>query len=668
MKSPSPTACSLEDLPLDILEKICAELAVDLGQLEKLSLVALASTSRRLRFATARFQFQTIKIRFIDKSDLPHEVERWREILGARNPVPYVRRISIVEEEKPLEEWEDDIRKQWPPNIEEDFFDRVEPGVWPLDKDDEFWTRPEPIDFNPWGAVPTPSAKAEEQKLWAPVADFITSLRSLRDVDYLCKDQVPVTVLAALNEKDDGPVRLHVYGFSLRSLYQHPSHPDDIDEDEFYLATSPCLSSIRLQVPHHLDRTRGADHEGRHCFVEDAVEQMIEGFAPNLKSVSVVTTYSQRTPRQEDESTWSGFFPTQPTANTALKRGKGALETIALESVVNVGPDTIRAWSRLTDFTLLRSLHLRTYTINAPTLDLLSEIAESAGLRSLRSLSLWTTGFWENENEDSVTCDLGDTQIARLLRALSPLQSLELKGTFHETTLEAILDSHGASLQSLRLVPERDYDIIPLPFVLTRKRVESLVQACPNLQDLELLVPRSKGDEEEARIYRALAELPRLDRLSLFLDCSNVFEVEEDPGPFVPDIAEERIRDVIINLNTSDRALATDIFDALCLHRSPRLIRLYPAEIRNFGTEVREWSMLFIRDCLSRAWVRQRDDRAGHAGEFRITEIVAKDRFKSVREPLKGRYYTALDSIWPDAEPWPEGIDEMKSFPLWKPS
>jgi hypothetical protein len=208
----------------------------------------------------------------------------------------------------------------------------------------------------------------------------------------------------------------------------------------------------------------------------------------------------------------------------------------------------------------------------------------------------------------------------------------------------------------------------PLPFVLTRKLVEALVQACPNLQDLELLVPRSKGDEEEARIYRALAELPQLDRLSLFLDCSNLVEVEENPGPYGPDISDDRIRDTIINLNTSDRALATDIFDALCLHRSPHLIRLYPTEAGNFGAEGREWPIVVIRDCLSRAWVRERDDRAGHAGECRITEIVAKARFNGLREPLKRRYCDALESIWPDAEPWPEGIDEMKSFPLWKPS
>jgi hypothetical protein len=665
----------LEHLPLDILEGICAHLAADLGRLEKLSLFALASTSKRLRSAAARFQFQTITIHFQDESGLRHQVESWRELLGARKPIPYVRRLGIVEE-TPQEEWDDpNDRVRWPPDIEEDYFEPVPSEVWPLDKDDEFWTRAEPIEFDPWEPVPPPSTKADEQRLWAPVADFIRSLQGLRDVDYQCKRQIPATLLAALKVKDDGTVRLHMYGFSLRSLYQDPSHPHDIDEDEFHLATSPCLSSIRVSVPHHHNRPRGTDHVGRHCFVEDAVAQMVEGLAPNLKSLSVATTYSQRVPRENEAATWSGFFPAQPTNELAQGRGKGALQTLALESGVQVDPDTIRAWNSRTDFTTLRSLHLHGQPLAVPTLNVLSEISEAAGLRSLSSLSLWTTSFWrddlENVHDD---CKIADVELARFLRTVPSLQSLELKGTFASETFGAILHSHGSSIQKLRLLPERDREIQPDPFVLTRERIETLVEVCPNIRDLELLVPRSKGDEEEARIYRALAGFPLLDRLSLFLDCSNIRAVEmaeqgSNGSSGAADKPDPIICDAIINLNTSDRALATDIFDAICLHRSPRLIRLYPAEAGNFGTDIREWSMLFIRNCLSRAWIRQRDDRAGHAGEYHITEVVAKDKRNSEGEPLKSEYYIALESIWPGAA-WRRGIggiDEMKSFPLWKP-
>ena len=72
-----------------------------------------------------------------------------------------------------------------PPTIEDDYFEPVSSEVWPLDKD-EFWTRAEPIEFDPWEPVPTPSTKADEQRLWAPVVGFIRSLHGLRDVDYQC--------------------------------------------------------------------------------------------------------------------------------------------------------------------------------------------------------------------------------------------------------------------------------------------------------------------------------------------------------------------------------------------------------------------------------------------------------------------------------------------------
>lgn len=52
--------------------------------------------------------------------------------------------------------------------------------------------------------------------------------------------------------------------------------------------------------------------------------------------------------------------------------------------------------------------------------------------------------------------------------------------------------------------------------------------ACPNIRDLELLVPRPKGDEAEAHTYLPLAEVRVLGRLSLPLDCSHILAVEED--------------------------------------------------------------------------------------------------------------------------------------------
>ncbi|CAI4216007.1 unnamed protein product [Parascedosporium putredinis] len=534
-----------------------------------------------------------------------------------------------------LDEWDDeDVQKQWPPDREDDFFKRVNNEIWPLDKDDEFWTRPEAIEFDPWEPVPTPSQKAKEQTAWAPVVDFIASLVELDDVDFEGKSQIPTTVLRVLNEKDGGPVRLHIYGFSLRSLYQAESNYHDIDEDEFYLATSPCLSSIRLLVPTHPDRAHGVDDGNRVCFNEDAVARMIEGLAPNLKFVSFNETYSRR--RARHDYIWPGFFPSRPQDTS--KRGKGSLETLALESGISTDPDSMRAWNDRTSLNFLRSLHLRTWDIDVPTLAVLSEIAEAQGLCSLRSLSLWIGGWPSEESEDRIS-EYRDTEISRFLKALRHLQSLELKGPFADKTFDTILHTHRRSLRKLRLIPERDPDVQMEPFVLTRDRVEALVRSCNQIQDLELRIPRSQGDEDEVRIYHALSELPLLDRLSLLLDCSNLRAAEEESDN-TSGIADSFIREALINLNTSDRALAVDIFDALSLRNSPRLIRLYPDEVGNFGTDVREWSMIFIRNVLSRAWIRERDDMLSHEGGFRITEIEAKNRQNSYDSNV---YFTAID-------------------------
>lgn len=737
MKSAQPTPSPLDNLPPEVLEGICAHLAADLGHLRKRSLGALASTNRQLRSAAFLFQFHTIQIRFTHKADIAREVEKWRALLDARSCTSHVRRLAIVELEEPPDEWEDvGSPKQWPPeNGKHDFF---EPGheAWSLDKDDEFWTRPEPIDFHPWGAVPSPSEKAKDQALWTRLADFIDDLPRLRDVDYQCKSQIPVNLLAALNGKVGGPPRLHMYAFSLRSLYQDKSHLHDIDEGEFYLATSPCLSSIRVLVPAREHSPQGVDDRGRRCFNEEAVAHMVRGLAPNLESVAVGTKDSREAARHRKKIAWPGFFPSRPADNTGSTGTGGALETLALELGAGEGPDPIRVWAGVTDFGALRSLHLRTYTVDVPSLNTLSEMAESAGLRSLRSLSLWTTGFW-GPDEEYDFCDIGDPELARLLRALPPLRSLELKGTFADEAFKAVLSSHGPSLQALRLIPERDHMIQRQPFVLSCEKVEALVSACSGIADLELLVPRSKGDEAEARIYRALAELPVLDRLSLLLDCSSIFAGEEgldedsenedsdeavdensgeDPGQDSdegsvgdeegsdgdledkdsddgsgqvsgedpdqdsgeePDLDPDagsiedmmgHYRDGIINLNTSDRALATDIFDALCLHRSPRLIRLYPEGMGHFGGEAQEWSMTFITEVLSRAWIRVRDDREGHSGEARVIEVASPGKEAAELEPLRFDFHGILESIWPEAETWPKGGGETrKSFPLWKP-
>ena len=191
MSTTSPPSSPLEDLPLEDFGWICAYLTSNPGSLAKRGLGALASTSRRLRDAATPFQYQAIELRFTRRSELPQEAERWAEILDARGCTAHVRRLGIVQVEQPNSRHES-CRRQWPSDGQkEDPFEPVGRDVWPLHMDDEFWAWSGPIDFEPWGSVPTPSLKKMEQEFWAPVAGLISRLCGLRDVDYQCVTEKP---------------------------------------------------------------------------------------------------------------------------------------------------------------------------------------------------------------------------------------------------------------------------------------------------------------------------------------------------------------------------------------------------------------------------------------------------------------------------------------------
>ncbi|SPO02787.1 uncharacterized protein DNG_05462 [Cephalotrichum gorgonifer] len=337
---------------------------------------------------------------------------------------------------------------------------------------------------------------------------------------------------------------------------------------------------------------------------------------------------------------------------------RGAIEAIGLGGAMLLNAEYMSKWGRYTDFNVLRSLHLRTEGIEASVLDYLFNISKTDRLGSLRCLSLWTGDYLVDDQVDV------DSSLARLLRSLRPLDSLELTGIFGEDTFDSVLCSHGESLGKLRLVPTRVPSPVVRPFVLSRGRVEALVRACPGITELKLLVPRRKGDEEEARTYRALSGLRRLDRLSLRLDCSGVQESEDGvrqnaDGPYW------QVRDMhdgAINV-TVDADLVTVIFNAICAHRLPQLIRLYPAEIKNpLGDHLID-NLYFPAACLSRVWIGVRDPRAGWEREFKPVELRARywEGAEERVESTPGAFSFLLD-IWPDSG---GDIRKMPSFPLW---
>ena len=681
--APPPSPSLLEGLHLHLFEEICEHLAADSS--DKRSLPALSLTCKGLYSATARVLYRSIQIEFyvnLRESpdgylippprpdwDLTSSSKKWLERLRDRGCASYVQRLTILEKKVqkegpsfPLDIWP---RNVWGPDALDDRFPFTH-RAWPLDRNDEFWARPESAPYSPHTKVLSEEEAAASLLPWLTLADhLIPSLSGLKDVYYQCQDQIPAHLLKRLDQHPNG-VRLHMDTFSLRSLYQERGRFHDIQAEEYRLATSSCLSSIRVEVP-----IRGIDYEDRICFNEDAIWEMVGGLAPNLKSVSmdwVDMAEEEIDPEDEDwempRPEWPGFFSGRPSGKGEQR--KGALESLSFGTFAPLNPEIVSIWSRCTDFDALRSLHLRTSTVDAEVLKSLSEIAEAGGFKSLRCLSIWTEGDPFHPSNPTEGRAPIDPEVARLLRALRPLDTLDIHGIFADETLGAVLGSHGKSVRRLRLIPVPTNIVWPSPYVFTSLRVEELVRACPDVRDLELLIPRTKSDEAEARIYHTLAGLRRLDRLSLLLDCADESPVEEFDELDVEYITPYFLRDSIINF-TIRAPLAADIFEALCEHRSPRLIRLMPVRIGHIGMLYHS-SVMDLGSVLARTWIRVRDAREGREEEFDVAELQAREKthWPEDRRLYLGLlvHYPGMKEIWPTSNGSVEG--DMTVFRLWK--
>ncbi|SPO01906.1 uncharacterized protein DNG_04579 [Cephalotrichum gorgonifer] len=534
----------LESLPLHLLEEICEHLAADGGG--DRSLLALYSTSTWLCSAAARSRFKTIHIKFKAES-LKGDVERWRGILQTRDCARYVRRLDITayRAHKPVA------------------------SLWPLRSDLGFWRSHVSFNYYAHGHPLTDEDRARQSETWQPLVDFVPSLTGLKDVIFADHEPIPATLFAALqNHPQD--VRLHLDSFTLRSLDHVASRLQDIDAFDKALVSSPCLSSICVQdarwarEPFDIDVTNN----------DNAVWRMVVESAPKLKSV--VVDFIRIAPR-------SHFSPNAPLGDTV--RRKAALEVLYLRYHGLLNPSFILEWNSSVDFSSLRTLYLELSAMAPSALGTLCEIAGAQGFQSLRDLSLMVGPMIVSANGDEMRVD---PDLACLFSALRPLESLELRGQFGEVAFGAILRSHGQSLRALRLLPVRFPDMQLDPFVLTLDRIRALTRACPDLRDLELLVQRSKGNEEEVQTYRAIGELRRLDRLSLQLDSSILHPVSgvgvDSDDTTIDAMTETVLRDAFINA-AIDADLATGIFECICRQRSPGYIRLVAAELVAVGND-----------------------------------------------------------------------------------
>jgi len=677
MEIPSASTCSraqhapLETLPLHVFEYICTFLP-------HRSLLDLSLASRLCAQAAAHQQFSRIRLDIYGVSKLHDDLERWTAILGRGDRFRHVRRVVAVgflrdgdsghNEEYLLmpdsedDEEEDADRRAMHSDSDSDAgsdHDRyidLDAQTY-NDSDSESGDDAPGRRFNPNDPVVAPWLKKAQNKAWLPFAQFLAQIPGLKDLVYSQNHQLPRCIIDVLHQHHPH-CRLHVRIFSLRSLYHDREGQRAIDPDELALASSPCLYSINLTY-------RPYDVAPRFNFNLDALRDMVGGHAPNLKRVRIHVPYL--TPRRRGSPPnghanipWIGFprsgseQPSQEPALPPLAR----LETLGISGWIS-GPEQLSSWSDRIDFSCLQHFDFGC-RLSPSDFATLAFMAADGKFQSLRSLGLRVA----SENPRLNNPYNLDEPASLFLQALPPLKTLRLTGCFGTSSLAALLARHGPTLRTLHLLPDSKTPAqiftygspksrAPL-FYDTAAIINQLAASCPALRTLALVVQRQGGGPAEVASYRALARFPRLERVSLFLDCG---VLPSGLGPAMT-AAEERevvaaaepewIRAALRNCAV-DEPLARAIFGEIKAARGgvplewlwvePVVPEVVVDEFETFG----RW--------LGRSWVCEM--RSG--GRLAVREVRGKDLewgskvsvFREDLTQLEDVFVDEWNSLWP---------------------
>ncbi|KAF7531828.1 hypothetical protein G7054_g8513 [Neopestalotiopsis clavispora] len=654
--TPIPSSPSrLETLPTVLLDFICEHLAnCDLG---RKSLFAFSLVSKHCCTVADRQRFERIQLQVRGSSELREDIERLTTLLEAKERFRHVRKVKVVgfmPPDSPGDEKYRIIAKQQAVEdfVREDREDRAQEVCY----HDTFLDPPKcPLWVdNAELHLATPEAKQKHNEAWQPFARMIARLSRLEDLVYSCADQVPPCLLAALHQHHPQS-RLHVHTFCLRSLLQKYDEIRDIDPDEYTLITSPCLYSIVLYT------SAGYITTGHINYNREALFAMVSGVSPGLKYVRTKFESCGNSPYvlravREGRPEWRGFFMN----NEGMEHSQGQLEGISIIGQSDMAGLCPSDWARVTDFHNLRSLELLAMALTPGSLDALLVCMDSSKqLRQLQRLSL-------EIDTDAISLTGLEARLAEFLERLPPLEELVISGPYGPQILSAITQHHGASLRKLELMPcEEGPRDSCAPTVDLRSQVYELQEHCPNLRQLTLMLPRSKGDEQELALYRALGRFKFLTHLSIILLCSN----QQQMDPPSPEIA----RDAFINASV-DASLARAIFNVICAANpsSPSVLRVMKTSVFLAGL-VEYWygrSFYRLMCWLGRSWLCQRYPRHDQTGEITVDEIDMGDRHTAWDEGMDdwdnvshGEIY---EQVW--GELWPDQtdilVDKRSSFPL----
>jgi len=409
----------------------------------------------------------------------------------------------------------------------------------------------------------------EQGDAWKPLAEFIRQLPALMEVHFMYLGQFPPCLLAVLHERHAN-CRLYISAFSFTKF----------DRNEFELASSPCLHAIRVS-------SSIASYES------EALFRTVSGLAPNLKEVYLeyLAPDACLPAIYEVELKMDAPWPEVLQDNQSDNR-RGTLTKLELHNRLDLA-----RWNTVIDMSTLRILKLG----NSLDSRELLWLAEHRPFVSLTTLELVINLAWE------FTHDEYHPKFSSFIASLPPLSSLRLLANPLELgVLHGILEHHGKSLSQLWLETFGHLSSV----VFNASIVEEIQRSCPLLSRLTLLIPRTRGDAQEQIIYKTLGAIPKLQYLSLTLDCSDrtiyasPFDPEgdedvvvpQDPSfddfhqtffPFDPRGSYDtprngHVRDALIN-SAVDENLALAIFQCVASGKTPQDLPLNSLRLRAYG-------------------------------------------------------------------------------------
>lgn len=640
----------LERLPFHLLEGICSWL----NSSKDGGLLAFSLANRQCASAAMRFRLRCIHL-IIDRLNPDESFTFIDEMPDINIRLSFVRNLRISGSQVYEEDSEqNEIGRE---EIEEKSFFAKPSPLCPSRLRSPLYESNEP----PQAPEEILRMKIKYQETWVGIAKFISRLSCLSDLVYDCISQVPMCLLSAL--RDNCPdARLHVYTFNLRSLYQPRNEYHDISSEEYALATSPNLYGVYMKYCSY-------DGDGYIGYNEEAVIHMVRGLAPRLSYVgmagqpvggTIELARAIQLHRQSGKPKWKGFFLNDGQVRDKMQ-GKGSLHTLYLNGASEL---RIHQWSGYTDFNKLTKLHLGFTIIDA--VQALAIIAEGGGLSSLSSFALMPKA---RNLEQAIAAD---ESVCRLLRAMKPLQSLELEGEVGDSAWRAVIDQHSNSLRELRFVPASEYHDEIEALVLSCGMIRLLSGICLNLDKLELRMPRTRGDRDEVGIYQILGRLPRLSYISLVLDCSVIDPPEVRHGESFIEIGGwglpvNAYRAALIN-TAMDSALAQSIFETIATSRAETggsslvdlKLKIYGAG--NFGRSSLDSEPRIPLEWVGQSWFVRRNSRNGGLVVQRIKSFV--DDLDVLKDDFFER--DDLRAVWMDIWPGSPGDrrNQWHSFPL----